>query len=236
MKKCKHILALILVICSFSNSYSCTAFVLHKNGGIFLGRNFDWITGYGLIMTNPRNVEKTALVDGSERAFKWTSKFGSVTFNQVGRDLPYGGINESGLVVEHMSLEETRYPVKDNRYAIGACQWIQFQLDNYSTIEEVIKSDTLLRIVDGVSKFHYLITDRFGHSATIEFLEGQMVFHTGESLPVEALANSPYKISLSCYKKNEDTMSNRSLYNFCTVARKLTLLQLTLQLRRHLIR
>jgi len=31
---------------------------------------------------------------------------GSVTFNQVGRDLPYGGINEAGLVVEHMTLEK----------------------------------------------------------------------------------------------------------------------------------
>ena len=30
----------------------------------------------------------------------WVSKYGSVTFNQYGRELPTGGMNEAGLVVE----------------------------------------------------------------------------------------------------------------------------------------
>jgi hypothetical protein len=218
MKKYCLLVFFSLLVFSFSTAYPCTTFVLHKDNRIIFGRNLDWITGNGLIMTNPRNIEKVALVDLAERAIKWTSKFGSITFNQVGRDLPYGGINESGLVVEHMTLDETIYPDKDKRYAIGACQWIQFQLDNYSTIEEVMSSDTLVRIVDGFSKFHYLITDHFGHTATIEFLGGKMVCHTGKSIPVEALANSTYEKSLSCYKNNEDTKSDRSLYNFCTAA------------------
>jgi len=218
MKKSKLLITLTLIVFSFSIGYPCTTFVLHKDNRIVFGRNFDWITGNGLVMTNPRNMEKVALVDLSERAIKWTSKFGSITFNQVGRDLPFGGINESGLVVEHMSLDETVYPFKDTRYAMGACQWIQFQLDNYSTIEEVMSSDTLLRIVDGVSKFHYLITDHSGHTAAIEFLGGKMVCHTGKSIPIEALANSTYEKSLNCYKNSEDTEANRSLYNFCKAA------------------
>jgi len=171
-------------------------------------------------MTNSRNLEKVALVDPSEKAIKWISKFGSITFNQIGKDLPYGGINESGLVVEHMTLDETVYPSKDSRYAIGAFQWIQFQLDNYSTIEEVINSDTLLRIVDATSKIHFLVSDRFGHVAAIEFLNGKTVVHTGKSLPVETLANSTYEKSVNCYNNNSDIHSDRSLYNFCTAAHK----------------
>jgi choloylglycine hydrolase len=174
-----------------------------------------------LVLTNPRNLEKTALVDPSEKAIKWASKFGSITFNQVGRELPYGGMNESGLIVEHMTLDETIYPSKDNRYAIGACQWIQFQLDNYSTVGEVINSDTLLRIVDASSKFHFLVSDRFGHVASIEFLNGKMICHTGKTLPVETLANSTYENSLDCFNKNGDTKSNLSLYNFCTAAKRI---------------
>jgi len=107
---------------------------------LVFGRNLDCFSGTGLIIVNPRNLEKAALIDPSEKPSKWVSKFGSITFNQIGRELPFGGINENGLVVEHMTLDNTVYPSKDNRYAIGAFQWIRFELDNYSTIEEVISS------------------------------------------------------------------------------------------------
>ena len=224
MKIHKPLFTLLLSIFSIlttSDAYPCTTFVLHTEKGLVFGRNLDWITGTGLVLTNTRNLEKIALVDPSERAIKWVSKFGSITFNQVGRELPYGGMNESGLIVEHMTLDETIYPSKDNRYAIGACQWIQFQLDNYSSVGEVINSDTLLRIVDASSKFHFLVSDRFGHVAAIEFLNGKMVCHTGTSLPVETLANSTYEKSLDCFSKSGDTKSNLSLYNFCTAAQRI---------------
>jgi choloylglycine hydrolase len=144
-----------------------------------------------------------------------------MTFNQIGRDLPYGGINEAGLVVEHMTLEETQYPTKDDRYAISAIQWIQFQLDNYSTITEIISSDSLLRIVDATSKYHFLICDKLGNVATIEFLNGKMVSHIQNSLPIPVLANSTYDSSIDCYKTDGNTDSNRSLYNFSTAAHKI---------------
>ncbi len=211
----------IAVVLTYSLAFPCTTFVLRQGNRIIFGRNLDWITGTGLMMTNPRNLEKVALVDPSEKPIKWVSKYGSITFNQVGRDLPYGGINEAGLVVEHMTLDETVYPSRDNRCAIGACQWIQFQLDNYSTIEEVMSSDTLLRIVDANSKFHFLICDRSGHVAVIEFLNGKMMVHSGKALPMKALANSTYEQSISCYENNGDTQSNRSLYNFCTAAHQI---------------
>lgn len=71
-------------------------------------------------MTNQRNVEKTALIDQKENPIKWISRYGSITFNQVGRDLPFGGMNETGLVVEHMSLPQTTYPTRDNRNSVQA--------------------------------------------------------------------------------------------------------------------
>jgi choloylglycine hydrolase len=221
MKKNKSRITLFtIVFLSFISSivYPCTTFVLHQGNKIVFGRNLDWITGSGLIMTNPRNVKKIALVDPTEKAIGWISKYSSITFNQIGRDLPYGGINETGLVVEHMTLEQTKYPTKDNRYAISANQWIQFQLDNYSTIAEVINSNTLLRIVDATSKYHFLVCDKLGNVATIEFLDGKMVSHIQNSLPIPVLANSTYDSSLECYKTNENTDSNRSLYNFSTAA------------------
>ncbi len=199
--------------------YPCTTFVLSQGNRLVFGRNLDWYSGTGLVMINSRNLRKVALVNSSENPAEWVSKFGSLTFNQIGRDLPFGGINERGLVVEHMTLDETQYPSKDNRYVIGAFQWIQFQLDNYSTIEEVINSDSFLRIEDN-SKIHFLICDRTGRSASIEFLNGKMVSHTGNDLPFRALANSTYDESVSCYYNNGNTQYNPSLSHFCIAAKQ----------------
>lgn len=212
--------AIILILFNLIKAYPCTTFVLQQGNKLVFGRNLDWFSGSGLVMVNPRNLEKIALINPSEKPLKWVSKFGSITFNQIGRELPFGGINESGLVVEHMTLDNTAYPSKDSRYPIGAFQWIQFQLDNCSTIEEVISSDTLLRIDDVNNKIHFLVCDRFGRTAVIEFLNGKMVCHTGKDLPIQALANSTYEESLSCYNNNGDTKMNPSLNHFCTVAKQ----------------
>ena len=211
----------IPIVFNFSTIHPCTTFVLQQENRIIFGRNLDWVSGTGIVIVNPRNLEKEALVDSSQKVLKWISKYGSITFNQIGRELPFGGINESGLVVEEMTLDNTVYPSKDDRYPISAFQWIQFQLDNYSTVEEVINSDTLLRIEDAGSKIHFLVCDRFGHAAAIEFLNGKMVYHTGNDLPVKALANSTYNESLNCYSNNTDTQSNLSLANFCSAAKQI---------------
>jgi choloylglycine hydrolase len=221
IRKSLFLLAVISLLAS-SKAYSCTTFIIRKGNTIVFGRNLDWYSGTGLVIVNPRNIEKAAIVSSNEKALTWVSKFGSITFNQIGRELPFGGINESGLVVEHMTLDETIYPSKDDRYVIGAFQWIQYQLDNFSTIDEVIHSDSMLRIEDN-SKIHFLICDRSGNSAAIEFLNGRLVYHIDKSFPVQALANSTYDESINCYTSNCNTFSNPSLQHFCTAAKQINL-------------
>ncbi|MGD1006302.1 MAG: linear amide C-N hydrolase [Ignavibacteriaceae bacterium] len=212
------IVMFIFFTANFSSVLPCTTFVLRSSNHLLFCRNLDWYTGSGILITNQKNIEKTACIDSAQNPVKWISKYGSITFNQVGRDLPFGGMNETGLVVEHMSLSNTSYPPEDERPAIQACQWIQFQLDNYSTINEVINSDKILRIVDANSNFHFLVCERSGKAASIEFLNGKMICHSGDDLPVEALANSTYEESLSCYKKITEPGDNVSLNNFFKAA------------------
>ena len=50
-------------------------------------------------------------------------------------------MNEKGLVVELMWLDGTTYPQPDERPSVGVLQWIQYQLDNYSTIEKGAQCD-----------------------------------------------------------------------------------------------
>jgi choloylglycine hydrolase len=102
-----------------------------------------------------------------------------------------------------MMLDETYYPRSDSRCAIFSSQWIQYQLDNCSTIEEVIATDTQIRIRGlGVGGFHYFVSDRKGNIATIEFIEGKLVYHTKETMPVKALSNNTYADCIKFWEKD----------------------------------
>jgi choloylglycine hydrolase len=175
---------------------ACTTFCLKINGEVLFGKNYDWMIGDGMIFVNKRGVEKSAMVSGNETPARWVSKYGNVTFNQYGKDNPSGGMNEAGLVIELMWLDDTEYPKPDARPVVDVLEWIQYQLDVSANVGEVIKNTEAVRIASPV-KLHYLVNDRQGNSATIEFLDGNLVAHTGEKLAVPVLANDTYEKSLT---------------------------------------
>ena len=183
--------------CAGLTAFPCTTFVMQDQGRVYFGRNLDWDWENGWVVVNPRAIRKTALVAPGHAPAKWVSKYGSVTFNQFGDEMPFGGMNEAGLVIENMMLDDTRYPVPDARPEIGLLQWMQYQLDTCSNVAEVVATDARIRLERPTvpAAIHYLVCDAAGDCATIEFLEGKMVCHRGESLPYHALANDTYEKS-----------------------------------------
>jgi len=168
---------------------------------MLFGRNYDWITGNGMICTNQKGLSKISMNTNDGETISWVSQYGSITFNQYGKEFPTGGMNEKGLVVELMWLDDTQYPVPDSRPAIEVLQWIQYQLDNCSTVDELIETDKKLRIASkGTAPLHYLVADAKGNVATIEFLKGKMVVHKGNDLPFPVLTNHSYASGLSLAK------------------------------------
>ena len=189
-----------------SSALACTTFVLEGNGHIYFGRNFDWFSEDGLVIINQRDIHKTAFVTPGNTPAQWTSRYGSVTFNAVGQEMPCGGMNEAGLVIEDMWLDQTRCPAADSRPAVNALEWIQYQLDNCRTVAEVVASDERLRIdpLTMPAPVHYLVCDAGGDCASVEFLDGKMVCHRGENLPCRALANDPYSASAAHLKAHPE--------------------------------
>src|SRR4249920_2118004 len=117
----KQSLSLIILFLTFP-AFSCTTFFINRNGQLIFGRNYDWVAGQGMVNTNLRGLAKTSLTTPDGKTISWVSKFGSLTFNQYGKEFPTGGMNEKGLVVELMWLDETKYPAADKRPAIGVMQ------------------------------------------------------------------------------------------------------------------
>lgn len=195
----KRIFSLLFFSCLFIQSAdACTTFFICKKGEMIFGRNYDWVSGSGMVCTNQRGLQKTSLPTDDGPTISWVSAYGSITFNQWGKEFPMGGMNERGLVVELMWLDETQYPKPDKRSAVDCLQWVQYQLDNSATINDVIATDAVLRIASkDTAPLHYLVADATGHAAVIEFLNGKMVVHKADDLPVAALTNSIYKESLA---------------------------------------
>ena len=132
-------------------------------------------------------------------------------------------MNESGLVVQLLALLETKYPTSDLHPSINQLQWVQYQLDNFSTVKEVISSVSKLRITkrDGLPAIHSLVCDKMGNCAVIEFLSGKIVHYTNESMPINVLTNNSYSESVESWKSGKLPTSGgvvRSLERFTQAA------------------
>jgi choloylglycine hydrolase len=171
------------------------------------------MTGEGLIVVNKRNVSKTAIAVSNP--VKWTSKFGSISFNQWGCEFPCRGMNETGLAIGEMTLPGTKFPEPDVRPSLNLEQWIQYQLDNSATVEEVIASDEVLRLDPTAYSSHFFVADSSGNCVTMEWMNGRLVYHTKESLPVKVITNSTYESLIEFYAQKTPHPED----DYCTFAR-----------------
>jgi penicillin V acylase-like amidase (Ntn superfamily) len=194
--------------------HSCSTFMLEYKDEIFIGHSLDdSIDVPGLIVVNKRNTEKEnvsweelwpepfwsrRIKQVSPRKY-WRSKYGSITYNTNGKEFIDGGLNEAGLYVGEMNLLETIYPHRDDLPKMYHHQWLQFLLDNFESVDQVITSLDEI-VVGGHCTWHFFVGDKKGQVAVIEFLEGQPVVYTGENLPLKLLCNTNYEAELKFLK------------------------------------
>lgn len=169
-----------------------TAVYLNQDGVRLVGKNQDVPYDGAYLFTNRRGLAKSAQIMPPDRPMEWKSKYGSVTISQVGKELPNGGMNEVGLVVEQTTLWQSSYPEERELPAIGELQWIQLMLDTCATVQEVKDTAERVRIVNPLSRLHYMICDRTGECAIFEFVNGALSVYAGDTLPVPVMANTPY--------------------------------------------
>jgi len=182
---------------------SCSTFLLKHGADLIAGHNLD--DSYqvsGTVIINKRNVFKKGItwkeLSTSEKEIspkpEWISKWGSVSFNTRGRDFADGGMNEKGLVIWEMSLRGTKFIKDESKPKLFMMLWMQYQLDNHESVEQVIKSASDI-VLDGW-QWHFFTADRDGNSAAIEFINGEIIIHENDDMPVKVLCNALYSYEL----------------------------------------
>ncbi|UCE21406.1 MAG: linear amide C-N hydrolase [Candidatus Aminicenantes bacterium] len=184
--------------------------MLKKGSTLIVGHNLDE-RGHvpGVVVINKRDVFKRGkswyeILSGKPAPnppLEWISKYGSVTFNPFCRDFPDGGMNEAGLFIEEMTLQGTSFPEDESKPLVFMMQWMQYVLDSYETIDQVIQSAQDFTI-DGWA-WHFFTADRKGNAAVIEFLDGEVKVFGEARLPVTALCNTKYNEEMERLRKFE---------------------------------
>lgn len=194
---------LLLLTLSFGQLMACSAFKYARDGQVFVAKNFDWFFGDGVLLQNKRDQAKCTYLAYDGQASCWTSLYGSVTFNQNGKEFPYGGMNEAGLVVEMLWLKETQYAAAQaGATLISELEWIQYQLDNFQTVEEVIEGLDKLAIDPVTATIHYFVVDATGESAVIEFIKGEVLV-TQSDQAVQTITNGTHAFNDDFYQRNK---------------------------------
>lgn len=173
---------------------ACTSFVVKKGDRQYLAKNLDWYCGEGYAVFNSAGTYRVGFM-GNSNQLNWKSKYHSVTFNQHGAGFPLGGMNERGLVIEELNS-----PANNNNdeadYLLNELQWIQYQLDNHSTVKEVTESTATVGVSGFLFNLHYLVLDRMGNVAVIEGGKGALRFNYIRGPEFAVLSNNLYTNSL----------------------------------------
>ncbi len=215
----KYILLLIIILPI--EIFACSAF-FSDGASKFFAKNFDWAAGEGYIIVNKSGQKKFAYGLRGNNQASWTSKYGSLTFNQIGKEFPYGGMNEKGLVIEQLWLSQSMYQDNKNQ-TISELEWIQYQLDNYATVDEIISHINDLTIKP-IATIHYFIADRTGNSAVIDFVEGQTIISRKQGKN-QVITNDTYLSSEKYYESLLTPVNPESrthLDRYCQIKSKLS--------------
>ncbi|SDL00189.1 choloylglycine hydrolase [Nonomuraea jiangxiensis] len=160
------------------DGWACSLF--HRPGEF--GRNFDWDPNPAMIVHNdPRDGYASVSMADVSYLFPPGAK-PDLSAPQDRRRLahavltPFDGMNEQGLVIGLAQAPDARLPdPAPGRTTVSGVRIIRLILDRAATVSEAIALMGRYNLdFTGGPQLHYLIADRAGRSAVVEFGEGRL--------------------------------------------------------------
>lgn len=165
---------------------------------VIIGRSLDWVEEpRSNLWLFPRGLSHDGLVSGY--SLKWTSKYGSIGFSIYDGGI-IEGMNEEGLNASLLYLTESDYGKRDKKQpGLSISLWAQYFLDNYSSVKEAIRDieenpfQVVMVNLGDQDQYkgtgHLAISDKYGDSAVIEYIEGKRFIYHDKNHRV--MTNSP---------------------------------------------
>jgi hypothetical protein len=168
-----------------SPAWACSLFAALGNAENRLyGRNFDWDFSPALLLfTDPMDGYASAsMVDIGYFGFSDRS-VDLTKLPLAGRRAlleapfwPFDGMNEAGVAVGMAAVPQAEAPYVSGKPYIGSLRVIREILDHASTVDEAVAIIGSYNLGwEGGPPLHYLIADRSGHAALVEFYNGQTI-------------------------------------------------------------
>ena len=192
MKRSLNILfSALSLVTMIDPARACVTYAYSTGGHNYFAKGFMWNDDSGAVLVNPRLMRKKALgLNEGDRGAVWDSKYGNLTFNQIAREFPYGGVNEAGLAVEVLWWDGTSTPLStDPRPSVNESQWIQYILDTSANIQEAIENAKKVRISKFFAAVHYMACDSSGACAVFENIDHEIRAYMGDEFQVKYISN-----------------------------------------------
>jgi hypothetical protein len=173
-------------------AWACSLFAaLGDADHMLYGRNFDWdYSPAVLLFTDPPDgYASVSMVDIAYLGFEGAKASTLPDLPLIERRsllsapfLPFDGMNERGLVVGMAAVPPGQMQPDPDKETIDSLGVIREMLDHASNVDEAVDILQSYNIdFGGGPPIHYLIADRSGRAALVEFYQGEMVVIPNES-------------------------------------------------------
>jgi hypothetical protein len=156
---------------------ACTCFAALSGQPIF-GRNFDFPPNPVLVLhTSPLGrYASMSIVDLGYFGFDMQHPPDSGDLSRLLETpyLPFDGMNERGVFVAMMAVTMAESPKDSEKVTIGEIEVIRLVLDYASDLDEALDLMDNYNIEFTEPPIHYIIADKSGASAVVEFLDGEV--------------------------------------------------------------
>jgi choloylglycine hydrolase len=193
---------LLLLVLGNSNTWACTGFrLIAKDGSVVYGRTMEW-GAFDLnsrVAIIPRGYKFKGLTPEGNNGLVYTTKYGIVGLDMVGKNYISDGMNEKGLALGlfyHPGYAMYPEYKKDTaKNSLSSQELANFILGEYATVQEVkdgLSDVTVLGVVEEaigmIVQAHWMVTDKTGESIVIEYTNGELVIHDA---PLGVITNAP---------------------------------------------
>ena len=194
------IISLVAVLTS--PAFACTGITLKAlDGAVVYGRTMEWgaFDLHSRVSIIPRGHAFTGQTPDHKPGKSWTSVYGIVGLDAVGKDIIADGMNEKGLAVGlfyHPGYAQyAAYDPAQASASISPVDVAQFILAQCATTSEARELIGKVRVVPveepslGLAPpLHFLVTDKTGQAIVIEFHQGEMRIFDA---PLGVITNAP---------------------------------------------